>query len=404
MLDDFTTEENQDVSIYESFSDIALCTLVVALLLVTLLAINITQNLNVKINRNTFSGGVMRPSLHLECTTPDFSATTADRFAIERALFADAPFVAVHLFSPSLALIATDVREGGTVALGEDQTFAQQQDMSLYQFMRLVPGIDPGSFEVDGQPTALLLPAILDKQMVYEPDSAQGYRANADRRLTKRMLTQLWPVYSNPTYPARRPEDYSHARTRIFVESSVEKGPEGEVHHVVIGHSVYTVPDAFDDGSLAWLGGFSSGLTEIVFLGETWSDEPRRTNKRIEFFEKKGYTACASAYREYAFPTRFSPTLDPIRKTLRQLGYPDGGIERRARNAAAQQQASAALLEGNLAENHGEFLPPLLAYPDAWAAYIQEGQQRAADPPAWFYSDFLDKLGFDRLTIERIAP
>ncbi len=403
MIDDLTTEEEQS-TIFESFSDVALCTLAVALLLVTLLAINITQNLNVQINRNTFSGGVMRPSLHLECTVPDFGATTSEGLAVERALFADTPYVAVHLFSPSLALIATDVREGGTVALGENETFAQQQDLSLYQFMRLVPGIDPGSFEVAGQKTALLLPSILDKQMVYEPNSAEGYRANADRRLTKRMLTQLWPVYSNPTYPARRPEDYSTARTRIFVESKTEKGPAGEEHHIVIGHSVYKVPEALDDGSLAWLGGFSSGLTEMIFLGETWSDAGRRTNKRIEFFEKAGFDACAAAYREYAFPSQDAPELEPVRETLRQLGYPEGRIGQRARDAIAQRQASAALLTGNIAENRGGFLPPLLVHPDAWAAYIQNSQQKSADPPKWFYSDFLDKLGFDRLTIERASP
>lgn len=404
MLDDFTTEEEQGGSIFESFSDIALCTLVVALLLVTLLAINITQNLNVKINRNTFSGGVMRPSLHLECTAPDFTATTSDGFAAERVLFSDAPYVAVHLFGPSLALIATDVREGGTVALGEDQTFAQQQDLSLYQFMQLAPGIDPGSFEVAGRHTALLLPSILDKQMVYEPDLAGGYRANADRRLTKRVLAQLWPVYGNPTYPARRPEDYSDARTRIFVESKTVNGAAGEEHHVVIGHSVYKVPEAFDDGSLAWLGGFSSGLTEIVFLGETWSDAERRTNKRIDFFEKAGHDACAAAYREYAFPSSVAPELKPLMESLRQIGYPEARIEQRARDAAAQRMASAALLDGSIAKNRGGFLPPLLAYPDAWQAYILDGQRQAADPPSWFYKDFLDKLGFDRLTIERVTP
>lgn len=404
MLDNFSSEEERGGTIFESFSDIALCTLVVALLLVTLLAINITQNLNVKINRNTFSGGVMRPSLHLECTTPDFTATTSDGFAIERALFAEAPFVTVHLFSPSLALIATDVREGGTVALGEDQTFAQQQDLSLYQFMGLVPGIDPGSFEIEGKQTALLLPSILDKQMVYEPNATPGYRANADRRLTKRMLTQLWPIYDNPTFPARRSTDYSQARTRVFVEAKTVQGSAGEEHHIVIGHSVYKVPEAIDDGSLAWLGGFSSGLTEIVFLGETWSDIEQRTNKRIEFFEKTGHAACAEAYREYAFPDGMAQELEPLRTALRKLGFPEERLEQRVRDAAAQRKASVALLNGKLLDTKAGFVPPLLAYPDAWKAYVEEGQKNPADPPQWFYSDFLDKLGFDRMTIERVAP
>ncbi len=398
MIDDFTTEEEQG-TIYESFSDVALCTLAVALLLVTLLAINITQNLSVEINRNTFSGGVMRPSLHLECTVPNFSATTADEFALERALFGDGPYVAVHLFSPSLALIATDVREGGTVALGEDQTFAQQQDLSLHQFMQLAPGIDPGSFKAEGQPTALLLPSILDKQMVYEPNDPAGYRVNADRRLTKRMLSQIWPIYANPTFPTRRPDEYSHARTRIFVEAQTS----GEEHFIIIGHTAYKLPDALEDGSLAWLGGFSSGLTETIFLGETWSDAALRSNKRIEFFEQAGFTDCAADYREYVFPISDYPELAPMRQTLIQLGYSEADAARRARNAVVQQRASVALLEGEFSENKGRFFPPLLAYPDAWAAYIKNGQQIESEPPAWFYHEFLDKLGFDRLTIKRSA-
>ena len=396
MIDDFTTEEEQS-NIFESFSDVALCTLAVALLLVTLLAINITQNLSVEINRNTFSGGVMRPSLHLECTVPDFSATTAEKFVAERALFADSPFVAVHLFSPSLALIATDVREGGTVALGEDQTFAQQQDLSLYQFMQLAPGIDPGSFEAEGRSTALLLPSILDKQIVYEPRDSSGYRVNADRRLAKQMLSLLWPIYENPIFPTRRPDEYSHARTRIFVETQTI----GEEHLVVIGHTAYKVPEALDDGSLAWLGGFSSGLTEVVFLGEAWSDPVRRSNKRIEFFEQAGFAACAADYREYAFPALDNPEFALQRMALVQLGYSAAEAERRARNALAQRKASAALLNGEFAENKSEFYPPLLAYPDAWAAYVQHGQQAEAEPPMWFYHEFLDKLGFDRLAIKR---
>ncbi len=399
MDDDFQFEEEQG-TIFESFSDIALCTLAVALLLVTLLAISITQNLNVQINRSKFSGGVMRPSLHLECTVPDFGATTVPELAVERALFSGQPYVAVHLFSPSLALIATDVREGGTVALGEDETFAQQQDLPLARFLEVAPGINPGSFMADGRQTALLLPSILDKQMVYEPALPSGYRANADRSLTRQLLASIWPVYGGPVYPTRRPEEYSHARTQVFVETSTVQTPSGEEHFIIIGHAAYKLPDALDDGSLAWLGGFSSGLTEIVFLGEAWSDVARRTNRRIEFFEQEGFSACAEAYREYAFPNGGGPALDGLRVRLAQAGCPAERIEERARNALVQTRASEALLEGRLANNQSGVFPPLLAYPEAWAAYIHHFEREQPDPPKWFYADFLDRLGFDRLTIE----
>lgn len=402
MIDEFSSEEGQN-SIFESFSDIALCTLAVALLLVTLLAINITQNLSVKVNRSTFSGGVMRPSLHLECTVPDFGKTSSEEWAVERLLFEGYPYVAVHLFGPSLALITTDVQEGGTVALGKNETFMQQQDLSLYQFMQLVPGIDPGSFEVDGRPTSLLLSSILDKQMVYEPNVAGGYRVNADERLARRVLALLWPVYAYPSFPVRRPAEYSHARTRVFVETKTGQGVDGEEHYIVIGHVTYRLPDALEDGSLAWLGGFSSGLTEVVFLGETWADPKRRTNKRIDFFEKEGFVACANAYREDVFPIDGTPAEDTIKAALVKVGYPEERAGRRASDALAQRRVSGVLLADRLVENVDVILPPLLAYPKAWAAYIQHYEKEQPDPPKWFYAEFLDRLGFDRLTIEELS-
>jgi len=399
-VEDLLNDEEQS-SIFESFSDIALCTLAVALLLVTLLALSITQNVNVQINRSKFSGGVMRPSLHLECTVPEFGETVTDAFAAERALYTGQPYVAVHLFSPSLALIATDVREGGTVALGEDETFSQQQDLSLYQFMQLAAGIDPGSFLAEGEPTALLLPSILDKQMVYEPASDNGYRVNADRALTKRLLASIWPVYNNPIYPTRRPEEYSNARTRVFVEAQTVLGEDGEeLHFVIIGHSAYRLPEALDNGSLAWLGGFSSGLTEIIFLGETWSNADLRTNKRIDFFEKNGFQEAADVYRDYAFPENSSEELRSVYRRLVEAGYSQGRVEQRARMELAQMKASRIFLEGRMEEMGREIYPPLLAYPDAWTAYISHYEGEQPDPPKWFYSEFLDRLGFDRLTIE----
>ncbi len=400
MFDQFP-DEQEGSSIYESFSDIALCTLAVALLLVTLLAINITQNLNIQINRSKFSGGVMRPSLHLECTVPDFGKTTASELALERALYAGRPYVAVHLFSPSLALIASDVRGGGTVALGVDQTFAQQQDLSLYQFMKLAPGINPGSFSADGKETALLLPSILNKQMVYEPNNPRGYRANANRALTKDILAMLWPIYKQPIFSRRRPEEFSKSRTRLYVETQTVDREDGtEDHYIVIGHSAYKVPDALDDGSLAWLGGFSSGLTEIIFLGETWSTTDLRTNKRIEFFEEEGFLAAADAYREYAFPSLQNRELTPIYAKLIEAGYPQERADERARSVFAQIQVSEALLEGNYDLITGKLFPPLLAYPNAWKAYIEHFEREQPDPPQWFYREFLDRLGFDSLAIE----
>lgn len=402
-MDDFLNDEEQS-SNSETFSDMALCTLAVALLLVTLLAISITQNESVPIRRSTLRGGVTRPSLHLECTVPDFGATTSEKYAIQRALFQGRPYVAVHLFSPSLATIATDVREGGTVALGEDVTLSLHQDLSLYRFLQLAPGIEPGSFEADGQLTALLNPSILDKKMVYEPSIQGGYCVNANRSLTRQMLASTWPIFRNPIYAARRPEEYGKARTKVYVETQIIQSPEGEKsHYVIIGHAAYKLPQALDDGSLAWLGGFSSGLTEIVFLGESWSNESLKTNKRIDFFDKHGFSAAAEAYRQYAFPKAFGKEHRQIHQQLVAVGYSGDRIEQRVREAKAQMDLSKALVEGFEFVGAKNLLPPMLSHPEAWQAYITHHAVEQPDPPEWFYSQFLDPLGFGRLSIERVS-
>ncbi|MBT8046579.1 MAG: hypothetical protein KJN67_05385, partial [Pontiella sp.] len=148
------------------------------------------------------------------------------------------------------------------------------------------------------------------------------------------------------------------------------------------------------------LGGFSSGLTEIIFLGETWSTPDLRLNKRIEFFEAEGFLSAADAYREYAFPSLQNRALTPIYTKLIEAGYPRGRADERARSVFAQLQVSEAMLEGDYDLISGKLFPPLLAYPRAWQAYIEHFEQEQPDPPQWFYREFLDRLGFDSLAIE----
>ena len=138
----------------------------------------------------------------------------------------------------------------------------------------------------------------------------------------------------------------------------------------MIGHMSYKLPEALDNGSLAWLGGFSSGLTEIVYLGETWSNEKGMTNKRIEFLQKNGFKECAAAYRAYAFPRLDDTAVSKLAGKLVQMGYRTEEAERMGRDALAQRAVSKALLENRLSEYASSLYPPFLAYPDAWKAYI----------------------------------
>ncbi|MBR0864567.1 hypothetical protein ACFLEY_05265 [Bradyrhizobium sp. YCK136] len=41
-------------------------------------------------------------------------------------------------------------------------------------------------------------------------------------------------------------------------------------------------------------------------------------------------------------------------------------------------------------------LPASLAYPEAWQAYVKFKAKSAPTPPAWFVTEFLERLGFDK--------
>ena len=65
---------------------------------------------------------------------------------------------------------------------------------------------------------------------------------------------------------------------------------------------MFELPRDVENGRLSWLAGFSSGLTEVIYLGKAWSDPERRVNNRIEFFERNGFTQAAADYRAFSYP------------------------------------------------------------------------------------------------------
>jgi len=58
--------------IYESFSDMVLCTVIVLITLVVVLALNVVEQLNVYIEPNHFSGGATRPWIYLQAQNADY--------------------------------------------------------------------------------------------------------------------------------------------------------------------------------------------------------------------------------------------------------------------------------------------------------------------------------------------
>ncbi len=383
--------------IYETFSDMVLCTVIVLITLVVVLALNVVEQINVYIEPNHFSGGATRPWLYIQAQETDFSQTTAPQLAAERAVYGSRPFVLVNLFSPSAANAQTDVKDGRTVSSADGQSFLGQADLPAYNFLQLAAGIEPGSFPVQGDQTALLLPKFSHKEILLEGNAPNGYTATPDNDLALRTMALAWPVYGGELYPRRAAKDYLNARTKIYVEVLES---QDDTHRIMIGHSVFNLPQDIENGRLGWLAGFTSGLTEIVYLGKAWNDPAQHTNKRIAFFEENGFTDAAQAYRAFSYPGELT---EPQQALVRQLtdirsGMSRSQLERFVRDAEAQQQISDALV------NHAgvqAVLPPLLAYKSAWKAYTDHciAAEHSTTPPEWLMNEFLVPLGFDQAVV-----
>jgi hypothetical protein len=394
-----TRQENLSGSegIYESFSDMVLCTVIVLITLVVVLALNVVEQLNVYIEPNHFSGGASRPWLYLQAERTDYAQTTSARLAMERAVFGDSDVVLVNLFSPSSAMASTTVRSGQTVSTRSDESVLGQNDLSAYHFLQLAAGIEPGSFPVEGIQTALMLPKFSHKSIVLEPDVANGYCAVPENNLALKAMAMAWPVYGNELYPRRAQSDYLNARTRIFVEVL---DSADDTHRIMIGHSVFTLPQDVQNGRLGWLAGFSSGLTEVIYLGKAWTDSAAETNKRIAFFRQNGFTEAAADYQAFSFPGALTPEQEHLlqKAASARPDIPLKRLEQYVRTADAQKAVSAAIVSGDRAREH---LPPLLIHSDAWKAYIDQciQDESAGTPPEWLMTELLEPLGFDQAVV-----
>ncbi len=403
-----TTYRNQEKAssgsegVYESFADMVLCTVIVLITLVVVLALNVVKSLPLYIEPNHFSGGATRPWLYIQAQKTDYSQTTSQKLELERAVYNDAPFVMVNLFSPSSAQSATKVEDGQTVSAREGQSFHGQVDLSAYNFLQLAAGIEPGSFPVNGDDTALMLPKFSHKKILVEGVES-GYATEPDRTLALETMALAWPIYHHELYPRRAAFDYRNARTKIYLE--VLENRDESVHQIMIGHTVFTLPEDSDNGRLGWLQGFSSGLTEVVYLGKAWSDSSKRTNKRIEFFEQNGFPEAAEAYREFSFP---GPTTALQEKYMVKAmkARPDlqgEELEPFVRAAEAQIAVSEAIASGLTVPK--EYMPPLLVHRDAWKAYTDSCIKKFSDkekpeqPPQWLLDEFLEPLGFSQAVV-----
>ena len=427
----YNLKDTDNYSVFESFSDMILCLCITLLMLIAILALNVGERLDSIISPSHFSGGIIRPRLYISAWKSDGSHIVPREMLHEkdRIVLGNNQIIKMRLFSPSTAEAATTIKNNKLISQIDGQTFSGEYFSDVRDFLKLACGIDPGHFKVAGQDAALLIPEFKQARVVSESNGQVVVAASTDTGLALKVLSIAWPVFSNRQYPVRSHSEYQEARTKIYVETMTVKNMLGKDENiVVIGQRQFSVPDDVKDGSLAWLLGFSSGLTEIHYLGEIWLDEKNNTNKRIDFFEKKGFIDCANAYRkhlsnelskeeEFIF-RNFTPWENlpfEVKKefeTAVAALSPTGTFEK-AKDAYGKYLKELAVEAVNLPKISSiiikdekpnipkEYLPPLVAYPEAWQAYIDYYDEENNAPPQWFFDDFLKPLGFDRRVVRR---
>jgi hypothetical protein len=242
-----------------------------------------------------------------------------------------------------------------------------------------------------------MLPKFSHKDILIEHGRSDGYTAIPENELALRAMAMAWPVYENDLYPRRAPSDYINARTKVYVEV-LETFDDS--HQIMIGHTVFTLPDDVENGRLGWMAGFSSGLTEVIYLGKAWSDPDERTNKRIDYFEQNDFDDAAEDYRNYSYPESLSESQQALKRKIEEA-YPDRlnrEIEDLVRSVQAQQAISIAIVDKVSARR---YMPPLITHNDAWKSYTEFCIKTSAEetPPDWLMSEFLEPLGFDQAVI-----
>jgi hypothetical protein len=263
--------EDHGGGMFESFSDLALCTLTISLVLVSLLATNVTQRINVQMNENQFNKDALPARTYIGST---YSET-------DREL--------VHLLDAAkIDAWAADTEARSYV---RSMNLSEEHSMQLHEFLMVLPAIDRG-IDQEGRPTIEPLPEGWSPE-VRVADQAYDWNYTAAAELTDALI-----VFQS----AGRVQ-----RTRIYIESYVD---DQGMRHVVIGHAAYPLPEALEDGSLDWLGAFMSGTIDLVYMGEAVSSAANLTNRRMHFFEKNGYMYALEAYRSYLSRYRAGERLE----------------------------------------------------------------------------------------------
>jgi len=394
--------DDDDESVYETFSDTIFCVCVVLLALVAMLALNINEQLSYFKIEPIFYGGAQRPHLYLnlypyENSKLDLTDTNLDTlFADNRKLYK------VGLFSPTAALTSTKKNDSKMISSQQGESYDSISSLTLSGFLDLVAGIDPGVLEIFDESSPFLLPIDLKKNLLYPPNTILE---PAPRSQFKQLLQLAWPIYEKPVFPIRSFRDFKDAKVRVYIETLEQE----EHRFLVIGHYILPIEDV-ESGFLDFIISLSSSYTEIVYLGKYWEDPKNFTNRRIEFFEKNGLNETAQAFKVHdyhwnehidGFEQKFKdhPKWKDLAKTQDKETLKNKVI------AMINEMKIAQFIEGggNLTQIQ-ILLPPIIQYPDFWKQYIAACLDKPEFPPEWFLKLFLQKLGYNHFAMKVPEP
>ena len=265
MIEKFIPSKDEQ-GIFETFSDLALCTLAITLVMLSLLATNIGQRINIQISENQFNMD---------------SAPLRSYIGVSSSINEQNPLV--HFLDADVIDKLTAYKDALTQS--RIVNLPAGRTMPLEDFILLAPSIVPG-IDQKGLSTMSPLPSKWLADVIVPNNDSFSIRVKA----SKDLINTLFPT---------RHLDESLKRSRIYIESLVREENGVEKYYVVIGHAAYPLPEAIKNGSLDWLRSFESGTADIYYLGDLTEYNEDFINKRHEFFYKKGFLSCAESYASF---------------------------------------------------------------------------------------------------------
>jgi hypothetical protein len=401
----FISKHGEDLD-FELFSNVVLKFTAILMVVLVLLAINVGQKLDQIISPYRFSGGLARPQLYLGA------------YAAENWINVEAT-MGLTLYSASFFQASTvvDPSTGEVGSRRGTETFSGLYGSQPYAALSLLAGISPGSIPIDGKQTPFVVPNFSKKTTFYHDKANNNRYAPASEQLAQNFL-KIWSnSYANPVYPTRAFSEYKDIRTRIYVETLLSFAGE---HFFVIGHESISAAQ-IKAGRLDFLTSLSSTNTEVVYLGVYRRVPARGAESRLDFYEKNGFADAAKHLRSRLFPGAGErsiakdfynrlPGWDQLSSDEKTAWLKDAkgdaklaheqyeaSITRRADTDYRNSLLEDALKKGVEPDVYG--LPNILAYPDAWQAYVEYRMKANPTPPEWFVTEFLQPLGFDKRVV-----